>query len=304
MNLIIIGIEPEKSPGSQTPLSPQGLLWGELAWIMNCTPNRFKAQTDGINLHPTSLLPSGWDSSSAVNLLGLLRGRRVILLGSRVSEAFGLGNRPEYLRWNRVNGGVQATLPHPQIDDLWWGEGENQMKAQEFLKRALRPCVHVEGPEGSGKSRMANSLARRLGLDLRPTQNPPATWSECEKRIRIRIEPGIVCDRSSGLVSELVYGPILRGKTVCPEPVLWSIVRETLHSVTYIYCRPPYVSMAPTVREGEDPDHVKACREESENLVCRYDEVFTRITQMGGRVIRYDWTSDQTNEEVARCVEY
>ena len=169
------------------------------------------------------------------------------------------------------------------------------------MRKACLPCIHVEGVDGSGKTTLTRQLAERSGLELVPTDGPPKTHEECLGRIRRRIRPGVICDRSSGLVSELVYGPILRDGTIAPEPEYWNILRILTRSVLFVYCRPPTGRLKMAFRDGEDPHHVHGVQSRYMDLAQKYDEVMARIFYEGGRVIRYDWTC-QAPEEVIQCV--
>ena len=164
-------------------------------------------------------------------------------------------------------------------------------------------CIHVEGPDGSGKSTLVPILAARLGARVIGTSDPPTSRSECYDRIKERIVPGVVCDRSSGLVSELVYGPTLRGRTLIEESELWSIISSLVHAVRFIYCRPPDGRFIVKHRDGEAKEHTDAVTEKHLQLVSRYDEVIEEIRRLGGTVIKYDWTSTNV-EEIALCVEF
>jgi hypothetical protein len=173
--------------------------------------------------------------------------------------------------------------------------------ARTFWRHAVRPCVQVEGTDGSGKTTLVTELSRLTGLALVPTEDPPRTWAECLGRVGVRCGPGLLCDRSSGLVSELVYGPVLRGGTIAPEDEMWRVVRSILHAVTFVHCRPPEDLLWPTFRASEHPDHVKAVTKNSEALLRRYDEVMARIGREGGRVLRYDRTC-QSVESLASWI--
>ncbi len=157
-----------------------------------------------------------------------------------------------------------------------------------------RLAVHVEGVDGSGKTRLAAWLAEQTNRRLVPTDDPPRDWADCLRRIDARTVPGIVCDRCSGLVSELVYGPVLRGGVFAPggENELWDIVGSVARFVVWVYCRPPTNALRMTWRDREPADHVAAVKTNVARLQVRYDVVMARVSAVGGRVVRYDWTRD------------
>ena len=296
MDTVVVGLSPGGSPGG--PLDPSGRSGGRLAGLAGLGPEEFKGRFARTNLRPLANLGRS-DRELAENLLPLLRGKRVLALGRSVAGAIGV--KGPWFEWSLCKGFVGAAMPHPSGLSRWWNYPDNRRTAGEFMRRSTRPCVHVEGPDGSGKSTLVPELAGIMGLDVVPTDDPPRSWDECLRRIERRVSPSLVCDRSSGLVSELVYGPVLRGGTIVDEEVVWSVVRSVVHAVVFVYCRPPDDAIRPTFRDGEDPGHAKGVLEKSDPLRRRYDEVMSRLSGMGARVVRYDRTR-QTVEEVARCV--
>ena len=300
MRPIIVGIDPGKNEAE--PLSPDFPSGARLAQLADMTVEEFRLKFDRVNLHPVAGHPQSQDWDAARNLFLILRGRRVIALGPRVAYALADGDdyKP-YLKWVRRDEYITAAIAHPSGRNRWWNDPENVDAAQAFMSKAALPCIHVEGPDGSGKSTLVKYLSKILKYRVRPTQNPPKSWMECSARIRDRIEPGIVCDRSSGLISELVYGPVLRGGTLLKEELMWDCVRSIIHSVVFVYCRPPLERITPTFRPLEDPTHVEGVVTRQMDLVDRYDVVMAQLSREGARVIRYDWTR-QEPMEVAKCV--
>lgn len=65
---------------------------------------------------------------------------RLLLLGRRVSTAFGLGNLP-YLRWFEV-GDIPmhrvAVFPHPSRGNRWWSDEANVRRAKRFARRIVK----------------------------------------------------------------------------------------------------------------------------------------------------------------------
>ncbi len=293
MRTVIVGLDPGKNSGPLGAEYPSGKRLAELAEVDGPT---FEREFDRVNLCPEA---GGDHYEGAVNLRPILRGRRVITLGRIASEQ--LGSPKEWLKWELCGDHVAASMPHPSGLSRWWNDPANVREANRFMTEARGPCVHVEGPDGSGKSTLVSKLATNLDRDLIPTDDPPSSWDECLARVDRRVRPGIVCDRSSGLVSELVYGPVLRGGTITDEETIWGVVGAVLGSVTFIYCRPPESKIRPRFRDGEDPDHVRGVNSKGAELLRKYDDVMSRISRMGGRVIWYDWTQRSAGE-VTLCV--
>jgi hypothetical protein len=113
---------------------------------------------DRVNVCPhaqPSSIPVSVYKPFAENLCGVLRNRRVVLLGANVAECFGIRREAwkpcewreqsdTYRRFNFVGFRVGmalpfdwAVLPHPSGRNRWYNEPENERLAIEFLS-ALR----------------------------------------------------------------------------------------------------------------------------------------------------------------------
>ena len=204
------------------------------------------------------------------------------------------------LEW-RVNPGgfVSALTPHTSGMNRWWNSPEHHAAGKKFFRDLLRPCILIEGADGAGKTTLHRYLLETTALDAIPSEDPPKTQEECLDRVNLRARPGVVCDRSSGLLSELVYAPVLRGGTLGPEEWYWDLVRAIVHATVFIYCRPRRFQY--DFRPGESEEHVQGVREKHGAIVERYDYVMTRVSALGGRVVRYDWERDNPSE-VMECV--
>jgi len=287
--VIIVGLAPGKS--SDEALHPRGMTGKRLADLCGLSDDEYLDRFTLMNLHPKA--DSGRDQEAAKNILPVLRGRRVVCLGRRVSDSLGT----EMFKWGVSRGGfVGSSMPHPSGLNRWWNNPRNVTRARKFARSLLRPCIHVEGVDGSGKTTLIGEISDQLSLRRIETDDPPSTYSQCIRRISRRIIPGVVCDRSSGLVSELVYGKVIRGETLGGDK-LWDILRSMIEAVTFVHCRS---SPGPLeFREGEDPDHVEAVRKKLPLLRTRYLAVMRTISSMGGRVVDYDWRK----EDLISCVE-
>lgn len=293
---VLVGLDPGLGSG---PFGSGSRVGRRLAELMGLDGEGYELAADRINLHPASGAERGRDKTAAENLASILSGRRVVALGRRVHEALGGSTDSGWFSWGLVDGRVMSVAPHPSGLSRWWNDPRNVEAAGRFFSGLPRPCVHVEGPDGSGKTTLARKLSRRLGMTMVPTDDPPQSWGECLSRISLRLAPGLVCDRSSGLVSELVYGPVLRGSTLTDEGAMWLIVRAVSRSVVFVYCRPAVLE--PKFRKGEAQGHVRGVKDNLDRLAGRYDEVMRMIEGLGGRVVRYD-RSRTSVEEVSECV--
>lgn len=294
MKPVIVGIS---GRSGEEPLSPDRMSGGRIARMMGLDRDRYLSEVLRTNLYRTPDRDDGEDCLAWTRRSVVVSGRRVVTLGRRVSSAAGIEG--DWFRWQLMDGSVGASSPHPSGRSRWWNDPKNRSVAEAFYRRLSMPTVHVEGPDGGGKTTLVKSIMKmNLGFDLVPTDGPPADWPDCLRRIERRIAPGLLCDRSSGLISELVYGPVIRGSTVVDEETLWGTARSLSRCVSFIYCRPKVLS--PRRRSGEDPTHCSAVEASLDRLRKRYDYVMETVQMLGCRVVRYD-RDKMTVEEVVRC---
>ena len=151
--------------------------------------------------------------------------------------------------------------------------------------------IHVEGTDGTGKSTLVPALADTLRLRIMPSEGPAKGWTDCVDRVQKRLVDGIICDRSSGLISELVYGRVIRGELCEAEYSFWLMVGHAIgKGVIFVYCRPPAELIQPNFFDDEDPKHVAGVKEQAAELLVRYDEVMLKVKAFGGKVVKYDRT--------------
>lgn len=282
--ILVVGI----SSVGEGAFSPDGASGRRLASILGVSDAREVVDTDNL-----------WDGDPE-DVVRRATGRRVVAMGRRVASY--LGASTEWFRWTvSTRGFVVAACPHPSGLSRMWNDPLTVERVRGFLVGSMGPCIHVEGPDGSGKSTLVPLLAEAMNLRTVGTQDPPSSWDECLARIEERVAPGIVCDRSSGLVSELVYGPVLRGRTVASEEEMMGVVRAVSRAVTIVYCRP--ARLLPRRRLGEDEAHTSSVEERLDALRDRYDEVMENLKRVGMRVVEYDYGRGSVGEVARRCAE-
>lgn len=109
---------------------------GRLAALLGLSRMDYMRMFDRVNL--LAQCPERWDrvaaAASALNLAAsILRGRRLVLVGQRVRDAFGLG-RP-MMDWAAGPHGDWAWIPHPSGLNTWYNHEENRATVREFLLR-------------------------------------------------------------------------------------------------------------------------------------------------------------------------
>lgn len=151
--------------------------------------------------------------------------------------------------------------------------------------------VILEGADGSGKTSLANRIRNDLdeySLFLR-SSGPPTIGQLADvigwlASIPSRIP--VVCDRLS-VISEAVYGPILRGKCIhglsIEQMARWMKGRPSM----IVHCRPSYSALAAGVRREVQMEGVVL---NHRHIVKAYDEIMGQLRQEGVDVRPYDYT--------------
>ena len=97
------------------------------------------------------------------------RNKRVVLLGQRVAESFGI--HADFLEVLRFNGKRYLLFPHPSGINRWWNEPGNRLRAQKALKRFLK----LDGKETKRKGERVHGRAKTaLVAPPTPGQLPAA----------------------------------------------------------------------------------------------------------------------------------
>lgn len=129
--------------------------------------------------------------------------------------------------------------------------------------------IVVEGPDGAGKTDLIRDLANHLGLPVHPrfVQSRTQPPDDLDQRVTDDLAtPAFtqgyhtwIYDRHP-LISELIYGPIVRGRLLGQfrYPSWVDRMRMTLaQRVIVVWCLPPYAEVANNVNPERDrPDVV------------------------------------------------
>jgi len=155
--------------------------------------------------------------------------------------------------------------------------------------------VVLEGPDGSGKSRLAADIQKRLGYEVRHEGPPPAGEDPYRYYLRQVFDtalltftcPGVVLDRFA--LGDRVYGPVLRGEDRLGAEN-WRKIREGLDwlGALRVLCMPPLhvclTAWRARARNGQE------MISHEDRFRATYD-AWNRFYSDEGQVA-YDWTRD------------
>lgn len=151
--------------------------------------------------------------------------------------------------------------------------------------------VIIEGPDGSGKSTLISQLraSTELYCHVLSTSGPPPGFNAVIEELgwlaNFPRSLFLICDRYR-LISETIYGPILRGKSLVGAFNMHLIAEAEVDAI--IYCRPRLETIVENVRRTKAAQ-LSGIWEHLGEIVQAYDELFDFISDSETRVINYDY---------------
>lgn len=154
--------------------------------------------------------------------------------------------------------------------------------------------IVVEGVDASGKSTLLENarleIKKKYFVLLRHSQRPytPHDVMDFLDLIENTILPNLVVDRHP-LISEPIYGPILRGENlVAGFEDKDSATKRLKHTIErIIYCRPPAYQIKENLHRLPQ---LKGVKENIQNLIEAYDQRMVELEKAGMKVFHYDYT--------------
>ncbi len=164
--------------------------------------------------------------------------------------------------------------------------------------------IIVEGVDGSGKTTLIGYLRDQfhnlelIRNDLGPKQDFIVWWPEQLEREKSAVVP--IHDRF--FYSELVYGPVLRGKLAVPWEMVTNISWFLRASAFLIYARPPIDSIRKASKVNEQMEGV---HDNLLKLLELYDQLMlAEMAWYQSRFICWDWTKGNPKEVEAAVERY
>lgn len=156
--------------------------------------------------------------------------------------------------------------------------------------------IVVEGVDGSGKTTLIQNF-RQVAKQLcwifsrsGPPQGPSDLLSTIGLLDRARYYSiPLITDRHP-LISEPIYGPIIRGKSLIEEDWPEALGHKYLGGLVsrVIYCKP---SLETARKSSRRERQIEGVHEKYRDLYQAYDKAMENLRFLGIHVVEYDWTS-------------
>lgn len=140
--------------------------------------------------------------------------------------------------------------------------------------------IIIEGPDNSGKSTLANSIAKQLGIEVIHAGSAPKTMEECFERLhseqRLWCTPEIVQDRSF-FISNFIYSKCIPSRSVDFDVRLQSNLLRTYvenFATTVIFCDAPNELLLQDqlhiVKAYDTPEHLEEVKNSNLQIIKEY----------------------------------
>jgi hypothetical protein len=163
--------------------------------------------------------------------------------------------------------------------------------------------IIIEGPDGAGKSWLVKQLSKDLGIPVheravRDRVGPADTrgdglWQWAHHDVTTWPRQGVhVYDRHP-LVSEYIYGPVIRGKSApgFNQPSAHGLRRQMEQRCLLVLCLPPIEVVLRNIRNEEQMEGVQ---EHPTQLYGLYESL---VSSWGGWRVVYDYTEGESEYE-------
>lgn len=162
--------------------------------------------------------------------------------------------------------------------------------------------IILEGPDNSGKTTLGQRLETALGVTLIHSTRPPADASSSDliEHAVLQVEPRRVIMDRNYLISELVYGTILRGGPALGRERHLKLMNDMLElgHILIIYCRPS----ADTILDNGNRQQMIGVIEAHGKIISNYDRLMGQLGILKGKnLIRFNYEEDDFKNLATAC---
>lgn len=164
------------------------------------------------------------------------------------------------------------------------------------------PLIIVEGVDGAGKTTLIQNFRQVASKHcfIISRSGPPKTTEDCLRPMALfhaasRNSP-IIVDRHP-LISEPIYGPIIRGVSMVDPPFNWELAIQMVAQVAdrVIYCKTDLETAQKASRRERQMDGV---HDKYWALYQAYDQYMESLARLGVKVVEYDWTAPHNTPDL------
>lgn len=163
--------------------------------------------------------------------------------------------------------------------------------------------IIIDGMDNTGKTTLAHKLADRFEL---PYLHSPSEYKYDFNRMfgwairELGSEVRAIYDRFSP-ITDMIYGPVLRGGTPYLTDQRGIAIRELLRSTPHIiiYCRPP----RDVILDFGTREQMEGVIDHSVKLLESYDRYMHKLRETGHNIVVYDYTNPHGYDEVVESLE-
>ena len=157
--------------------------------------------------------------------------------------------------------------------------------------------IIVEGMDNSGKDYLCKSLSKELGLKMEASLGPASRLQALNYIRKTCTLQSIALHNRYFIISESVYGPVLRGKSFFGDAELIAFEILARADPMIVYCRPDDGA----IKNWQQRAQMKGVKENAPRLIQRYDYVMDKLVKPvlpSRRFIEYNWRHDHLKIQV------
>lgn len=158
--------------------------------------------------------------------------------------------------------------------------------------------IIIEGPDNSGKSTLAATLAKRLGCPVVHSEKPDSSWGVNQTLLhsyrQLRPQRAIL-DRVYA-ISEYIYGNVVRDGSALGEYHKEALMDLYQRPHLIIYCRP----QLKTILDNQGRPQMEGVLEKHAKIVEEYDILMSEIAPHTN-LTWYDWEEDNLDNLTTQC---
>lgn len=162
--------------------------------------------------------------------------------------------------------------------------------------------IILEGPDNAGKTTLGLKLETALGVTLIHSQRPPADSDDNDllSHAVAQLEPRKVIMDRNYLISELVYGTILRGQPGLGRERHLKLMNDMLDlkHILIIYCRPS----ADVILDNGNRQQMEGVINQHAKIISNYDRLMGQLGILKGNLmVRYNYEQDNFKHLAITC---